>query len=245
MSDHGHQQHGHQQQPGDGHQHGHGGPPSGMPPLPDSADGLPAWWEELYGGSDLRWSGSANARLVEAVTALGVAPGRALDLGCGEGGDVVWLAEQGWAATGVDVAHAAVAKARRVAEARGVDVVLERHDLTQTFPEGEFDLVNAQFLQAPVGWPRAEVLRRAASAVAPGGHLLVVDHADPPPWADLDEQVRIGFPTPQQVLADLDLGDGWEVVRAEVAARPATGPAGSAAQHGHLNDSVVLVRRLR
>lgn len=243
MSEH---QHGHDHDHDHGHGHGHGGPRREMPPLPDSADGLPAWWEELYGGSGLRWSGGANARLVEAVASLGVAPGRALDLGCGEGGDVVWLAEQGWTATGVDVAHAAVAKARRAAQERGVDVVLERHDLTQTFPDGEFELVNAQFLQAPVGWPRAEVLRRAASAVAPGGHLLVVDHAEPPPWADLDEQARIGFPTPQQVLADLALDDRWEVVRAEVAARPAVGPAGStgpSAGHGHLSDSVVLVHR--
>jgi SAM-dependent methyltransferase len=242
VSEHTHEQHGHDH--GNDHGHDHGGPRREMPPLPGSADGLPAWWEELYSGTGTRWSGRANARLVEAVAALeeaGVAPGRALDLGCGEGGDVVWLAERGWSATGVDVAHAAVAKARSAAQARGVDVVLERHDLTRTFPEGEFDLVNAQFLQAPVGWPRAEVLRRAADAVAPGGHLLVVDHADPPPWADLDEQARIGFPTPQQVLADLALGEGWEVVRAEVAGRPAAGPGG---QHGHLNDSVVLVRRL-
>ncbi|MEH3077562.1 MAG: methyltransferase domain-containing protein [Quadrisphaera sp.] len=240
MSDH---QHGHGQQ----HGHDHGGPRREMPPLPQSAEGLPAWWEELYSGSGLRWSGGANARLVEAVAALearGVTPGRALDLGCGEGGDVIWLAERGWTATGVDVAHAAVAKARSAAAARGVDVALERHDLTETFPEGEFDLVNAQFLQAPVGWPRAEVLRRAAASVARGGHLLVVDHADPPPWSQLDREA-VGFPTPQQVLADLALdtgaGDGWEVVRAEVSARPAAGPGG---EHGHLNDSVVLVRRL-
>ncbi|MBC3763654.1 class I SAM-dependent methyltransferase [Quadrisphaera sp. RL12-1S] len=218
-----------------------------MPPLPDSAEGLPAWWEELYSGDGTRWSGNANARLVEAVAALearGVTAGRALDLGCGEGGDVIWLAERGWAVTGVDVAHAAVAKARGLAAARGVDVVLERHDLTRTFPEGEFELVNAQFLQAPVGWPRAEVLRRAAAAVAPGGHLLVVDHAEPPPWSQLDREA-VGWPTPQQVLADLALdaggGHGWEVVRAEVAGRPAAGPGD---QHGHLEDSVVLVHRL-
>ncbi|PWJ50258.1 Methyltransferase domain-containing protein [Quadrisphaera granulorum] len=243
MSEHTHGQHEHGHQ----HTHDHGGPRREMPPLPDSADGLPDWWEQLYSGDGTRWSGNANARLVEAVAALeagGVAPGRALDLGCGEGGDVVWLAERGWSVTGVDVAHAAVAKARSAAAARGVDVVLERHDLTQTFPEGEFDLVNAQFLQAPVGWPRAEVLRRAAAAVAHGGHLLVVDHAEPPPWADLDARARIGFPTPQQVLADLALGEEWQVLRAEVAGRTAAAPAGSDQQHGHLNDSVVLVRRL-
>ncbi|MGQ7298079.1 class I SAM-dependent methyltransferase [Quadrisphaera sp. KR29] len=238
MSEHGH---GHGGEHERGHDHGRGGGRRGMPPLPGSAEGLPAWWEELYSGDGTRWSGRPNARLVEALEQLGVQPGRALDLGCGEGGDVVWLAERGWSVTGVDVAHAAVAKARGAAAARGVDVVLERHDLTRTFPEGVFDLVNAQFLQAPVGWPRPEVLRRAAAAVAPGGHLLVVDHAEPPPWADLDEQARIGFPTPQQVLADLALGEGWQVVRAEVAGRPAAGPDG---QHGHLDDSVVLVRRL-
>ncbi len=227
-----------------GHGHGHGDPRREMPPLPETADGLPAWWEQLYSGSDRRWSGNANARLVEVVEGVGggaaLAAGRALDLGSGEGGDAVWLAERGWSVTGVDVAQAAVDKARAAAAERGVVVAFERHDLTRTFPEGSFDLVNAQFLQAPVGWPRAEVLRRALGAVAPGGRLLVVDHADPPPWSDLDREA-IGWPTPDQVLADLALGDGWEVERAEVAARGATGPDGS---HGHLNDSVVLVHRL-
>ena len=140
----------------------------------------------------------------------------------------------------MDGAEAALVRARALAAEQGASVAFERHDLTQTSPAGQFDLVSAQFLQAPLEWPRAEVLRHAAAAVAPGGRLLVVDHSEAPPWAppamhDLD------FPQPADVLADLALDDtAWTVERAEVVEREATGPDG---EPGVLRDGVVLIRR--
>ncbi|WP_431885406.1 class I SAM-dependent methyltransferase [Micromonospora wenchangensis] len=197
-------------------------------------------WDELYRGRERYWSGRPNPHLVDVVGAL--PPGTALDLGCGEGGDAVWLARQGWRVTAVDVSTAALQRSAAAVTAAGVAALVDfqRHDLARTFPAGEFDLVSAQFLQSPLEFPRAEVLRAAARAVAPGGRLLVVEHGAVPPWGNAAHH-HIRFPTPQETLADLDLDpDGWDVERLDAPQRQATGPDG---QTGTLVDHLVLVRR--
>ena len=204
-----------------------------------------AWWEARYAGSDGIWSGRVNAVLAEVAADLPRGGGRALDLGCGEGGDVVWLAEQGWTATGVDLSSTAVVRAERAADAAGVAdrTAFVAADLaTWTPAPGQrFDLVTASFLQSwPVEIPRDAILHRATSFVAPGGHLLVTAHAAPP-HAGLPEEFRsYRFPTPEQDLAAMGLDDGWQVVVAEGRPRTTTGPDG----HRHDTvDGVVLVRR--
>lgn len=143
------------------------------------ADGAPAeqFWERHYRQRERVWSGRANPVLVEVAGTLPAR--RALDLGCGEGGDAIWLAGHGWQVIAVDIS--ATALDRAAADAAAADVAdridLQRHDLAQTFPAGTFDLVSAQYLQSPVTLPRDLVLRSAAAAVAPGGLLLIVDHA--------------------------------------------------------------------
>src|SRR5690349_12892816 len=76
------------------------------------------FWDERYAGSDRVWSGKPNQRLVEMVT--GITPGSAIDVGCGEGADVVWLAQQGWLTTGVDVSQVAIDRAAKHADEAGV-----------------------------------------------------------------------------------------------------------------------------
>nr|WP_239485529.1 SAM-dependent methyltransferase [Micromonospora humidisoli] len=197
-------------------------------------------WDELYRGRERYWSGRPNPHLVDVAGAL--PPGTALDLGCGEGGDTVWLARQGWRVTAVDVSTAALERSAAAVAAAGMAALVDfqRHDLARTFPTGVFDLVSAQFLQSPLEFPRAEVLRAAARAVAPGGRLLVVEHGAVPPWGNAAHH-HTRFPTPQETLAVLDLDpDGWHVERLDVPQRQATGPDG---QTGTLVDHLVLVRR--
>ena len=126
------------------------------------------YWEAHYGERERIWSGRVNAQLPGILA--GVAPGRALDLGCGEGGDAVWLAENGWQVTAVDISETAIGRAAAAADARGVRdrIEFERHDLSDTFPEGTFDLISAQFLHSTVRLERPQILRNAADAVAPG-----------------------------------------------------------------------------
>lgn len=202
-----------------------------------------AWWEARYAERDGIWSGRVNTVLADVAGALPT--GRALDLGCGEGGDVVWLAQQGWDVTGVDLSVTAITRGSRAAVAAGVEdrTAFVAADLDAWDTAARFDLVTASFLQSwPVQIPRAAILRRAGGFVASGGHLLVTAHAAPP-HRDLPEELRTyRFPTPEEDLAalDLDLDDTWEVLAAELRPRTATTPEG--APHGVL-DSVVLARR--
>ncbi|PSK98930.1 methyltransferase family protein [Murinocardiopsis flavida] len=199
------------------------------------------YWDARYGKDDQVWSGNPNVALVRETADL--APGRALELGCGEGADAVWLAEQGWQVTAADVSGTVLDRAaRRAAEAGVADRVdWQRHDLGSTMPEGLFDLVSAQFLYSVGDVPREQILRRAAAAVAPGGVLLVVGHAGFPDW-EHDHDPDTHFPTPHEVLASLELPDGqWEVLHTDEHERVQTGPDG---QPSTRTDNTLKIRRL-
>jgi len=191
------------------------------------------FWEDHYRGHERRWSGRPNPTLVDVVGSL--CPGTALDLGCGEGGDAIWLARQGWRVTAVDVSATALDRAAADAATAGVAdrIDFRQHDLALTFPSGAFDLVSAQYLHSPIEFPRVDVLRAAASAVTPGGLLLIVEHASisPRSWAD-----------PEETLAPLDLSpDEWRTERLEAREREASSPNG---QRATVTDNVIALRRL-
>lgn len=116
------------------------------------------------------WKGDPNPVLAETAAQF-TPPGRALDLGCGEGGDTVWLATHGWQVTAVDIAPTALRRVTQHAARAGVTdrVSPQQHDLAENFPAGKFDLVSAQYLQTPYNLPRADVLREAAHALSPAG----------------------------------------------------------------------------
>jgi SAM-dependent methyltransferase len=197
-------------------------------------------WEEHYTERDRVWSGRANARLVEVAGSL--PPGRALDLGCGEGGDAMWLAERGWHVTAVDISQTALDRAAADARARNLlqRIDFQRHDLPHTFVQGVFDLVSAQFMHSMVEFDRPRLLRMAAETLSPGGTLLIVDHAGPPPWASKLHHHH-EFPSAGVVVASLDLDETeFERVRVEAVGREAIGPDG---QVGTLTDNVIVLRR--
>ncbi|MFJ1754754.1 FAD-dependent oxidoreductase [Kitasatospora sp. NPDC088134] len=207
-----------------------------------------AFWERRYGESEQIWSGRPNASLT--VEAADLAPGSALDLGCGEGGDAIWLAGRGWRVTAVDLSRVALERAAARAAVEGVaDRIDWRRvdlavDLENAFPLGSYDLVSAQFLHSPAEFPRERVLRRAAEAVAPGGTLLITSHAVHPARPG-HPHPEMHFPTPAETLAALRLDPGaWTVERAEEHPRHdhAGHPVADPDARPH-RDSTVRVRR--
>jgi SAM-dependent methyltransferase len=167
------------------------------------------FWDDFYAERDQIWSGRPNAVL--AREAAGLTPGTALDLGCGEGADAVWLAQQGWRVVAVDISGVALARAAGHAAAAGVAdrIDFQRRDLAESFPDGRFDLVTAQFL------PEETVLRAAAEAVAPGGILLIEGHLNDTPGGHRHHEHHgqpVRFPTPQEIVDELGLrSEEWEV----------------------------------
>lgn len=201
-----------------------------------------ATWEARYTERDAVWSGRVNASLAGVAEPL--APGTALDVGCGEGGDAVWLAERGWAVTGVDVSATAVRRATEVARARGLGTEHVRFlevDAVQGLPDAAFDLVTASFLHSwERDFPRLQVLRSAAQRVAPGGRLLVLSHAAEPPWAHHHHDAPL-LRGPQEELALIALpAEEWATEIAETRERTGTDPDG---QPATLLDGVLLLRR--
>ncbi|MFE6610417.1 class I SAM-dependent methyltransferase [Amycolatopsis sp. NPDC057786] len=189
------------------------------------------FWDELY-ERRVAEAPNVNARLAEIAGPL--ATGAALDLGCGAGGDALWLAARGWRVTAVDISGAAV----RSLQERGEPITALRVDLAVDFPDGTFDLVSAQYFHTPFDLDRSRVLRTAAGSVNPGGRLVVVDHGSAAPWSwDQDAE----YPTPGEVAAELKLDPAdWSIDRAEAAERLATGPAGRTAT---VTDHILVLRR--
>lgn len=198
------------------------------------------FWDGVHAERPAATDPRPNARLTEVVG--GLPPGDVLDLGCGAGGDALWLARRGWRVTAVDVSSVAVERLGELAASHGVGdrITARRHDLRESFPDGSFDLVCAHYLHTPLDLDRASVLRSAAHALRPGGRLLVVDHGSTAPWS-WDQDPGIRYPSPREVAADMALAPGtWTVERADAPRRTATGPDGRSAD---VIDHVLIVRR--
>jgi len=131
-------------------------------------------WDERYRTDELIWKAEPNRFLVAELD--GIAPGRALDVACGEGRNALWLAAKGWRVTGVDFSSAALAKGRRIASEQGLEVEYVEADVVEWPPPlGQFDAVVLMYLHLPAP-ERRQVLSHAKAALAPGGLLLVVGH---------------------------------------------------------------------
>jgi SAM-dependent methyltransferase len=141
-----------------------------------------AEWDARYSeGDGAMWSGRPNGRLVAEVA--GLTPGRALDVGCGEGADAIWLAGRGWTVTAIDVSDVALRRAQEAAGLADAAVDWVRGDVLQTpLPTRAFDLLSMQYPALPkaAGEP---AVRRLLDTARPGGLLLAVYH-------DLDDEHR-------------------------------------------------------
>lgn len=186
------------------------------------------FWDERYRSAGAIWSGDPNVQLV--AEAADLVPGTALDAGCGEGADAIWLAERGWHVTAADVSTVALERGTRRAADIGTGVAQRidwlHEDLTTWSPREKFyDLVSAQYMHL-AKIPRDAMFRRLAAAVAPGGTLLIVGHHP----SDLQTTVRRPplpelFYTAGDVAALLEPAD-WDVVVTTARERSAADPAG-------------------
>ena len=201
----------------------------------------PPAWDDRYSGEGTIWSGEPNVQLV--AEAADLPPGTALDVGCGEGGDVIWLARRGWTVTGADFSAAGLARAARLAEEAGV---AERTDWWQVDAREfdavgrAYDLVSTQYLHPPDGG-MLDVVGRLAEAVAPGGHLLVVGHAPPPGSSHLGAHEPNARHRAMFLAADLlpGLADDLEPITVEQRPHPHTRDGETI----EIDDSVLLARR--
>lgn len=198
-------------------------------------------WDRRYRGGRT-WSGEPNGALVDE--AGGLTPGRALDVGAGEGGDAVWLAERGWRVTASDVSPRALEHVVSLAKERGVQVEGLHADASdmEPFETGAFDLVTAHYVPIPRA-PDNRGVSNLLNAVAPGGTLLVVSHdlepmRDPSPKQTdrplFDPDAFVG---PDDVAVVLAETPGWEV--AVHGKRPRRGDPTSP----HVDDIVLRARR--
>ena len=194
-------------------------------------------WDARYSERDgAKWSGRPNGRLLAEVASL--TPGRALDVGCGEGADAIWLARNGWTVTAIDISEVAVIRAREAAERAGAAVEWVRGDVLQTpFPAGSFDLVSMQYPALPKAAGQAAV-RALLGTVRPGGLLLAVYHdlgdehrermkshgVDPADYVDVDDLGRL-------------LGDAFTIERHAVEPRIDPPP-----DNPHIADVVLRAR---
>jgi SAM-dependent methyltransferase len=201
------------------------------------------FWDARYRTADKIWSGNPNPHLVAQVADL--SSGSALDVGCGEGADAIWLAAHGWQVTGIDVSTVALDRAAERAADAGREIsdrmTWQQADILVWDPAPQqFDLVSAQFIHLP-GLARQAVHRRLAAAVRPGGSLLIVGHHP----SDLETSLgRPNLPdlffTADQVAAALD-PDDWRIIVAAAPERQTLDPDGRSVT---IRDAVVhAVRR--
>ncbi len=176
--------------------------------------------------------------------AEGLAPGRALDVGCGEGGDAFWLADRGWQVDGVDVSQVALDRAAARAREAGPEIEsritwTQRDLLSWAPPEATYDLVTVSFVHMD-GGDRSSVYAGLAGAVVPGGSFLVGAHSP----LDIGVVPRPPDPSLYFTAEDVaaELGDSWEVLTCEARPRPGKHPDGWDVT---LHDTVLRARRLR
>jgi SAM-dependent methyltransferase len=197
-------------------------------------------WDKRYAEVEQVWSGEPNGALVAEVSDL--ERGTALDVGCGEGADAIWLAGLGWRVTAIDVSDVALQRAGSAAEQSHVDVDWIHAGLLEAIlPSSGFDLVSAQY-PALLHTPDRDAERRLIDSVAPLGHLLVVHHAD----VDVEEAKAHGF-DPADYVAPSDvallLDESWQITFDERRPRQVHSGAGSGHSHDvvlHAHHDVVL-----
>ncbi len=157
------------------------------------------FWNDVW---DTAGSSGVRHDALLADTVSGLIPGRALEIGCGIGGNAIWLAEQGWQVTALDFSNVAIKKAKERAADHGVDVEFITADASTYKPTDQYNLVISFYIQLPPE-QRARMLSNAAATLAPGGKLLFVSHdVSAPPTGWNADDLR-SLTEPDQVASEL------------------------------------------
>jgi SAM-dependent methyltransferase len=198
-----------------------------------------AEWDARYGtAAERMWSGNPNPVLVDETAAL--TPGTALEVGCGEGADALWLAARGWKVTGIDISYVALERAAAQGKLHGLQVDWRQIDLLEeAVPPGPYDLVAAHFMHLPSAMRRT-LYGQLAEVVAAGGTLLLVGHhpsdvhtsANRPDLPDM-------FFTAEELAADLDPA-AWEILVTDARPRQTKDPQG---RDITIRDTVLVARK--
>ena len=130
-------------------------------------------WDARYASEGQLWSGRVNALLKQEIE--GMKPGTVLDVGAGEGADAIWLAQQGWQVSAVDISQIAIDRAESAAHKASVKVQWIVADAREV--SGEYDLVSALY---PVVYKESDLFDHLCALVKPGGTLLFVHHMPDP-----------------------------------------------------------------
>ena len=201
-------------------------------------------WNERYAGSALTWSAGPNLTVQELVDPL--APGRALDVACGEGRNALWLAEKGWTVDAFDFSPVGIEKAQRIAERRGASVNFLVADALGLDAAGSalmpasYDLVVVAFLHTSPG-ERSHWLPAVISRVRPGGHFLYIAH-------DPDNIIHgTGGPQDPALLVSAEALTAWlpawQIIEAGTRKRLTTVESGHGEQGREAIDTVVFAKR--
>ena len=167
-----------------------------------------AFWDRRYRDTERLWSQNANALLVDF--AAGLPPGRALDVGAGEGRNAIWLARSGWRVTALDVSKVGLERAAKRAAEEGVELDCVASDWREHTPSSPVDLAVISFMHPHPG-ERATMFEWARESLVPGGHLFTVG-------VDLAEHGRRGPPDPERLYTPERLREAlssFEVLRCE------------------------------
>ena len=159
----------------------------------------PEFWDGIWADIEDCGSGSDQilAQQVERLT-----PGRALEIGCGTGGNAVWLAKKGWQVTAVDIPAVAIEKGKRLAAEHGVNIEFVVAEAATYQPQLAYDLITCFYIQM---FPpqRANMLANMSKTLAPGGTLLFVSHDKSGPPSGWSVEDLRSLTTPEEIVAEL------------------------------------------
>ncbi|HJN50868.1 MAG: class I SAM-dependent methyltransferase [Pseudomonadales bacterium] len=189
-------------------------------------------WDRRYEQREFVWTADPNQFLVAETKDL--SPGRALDLGAGEGRNAVWLAKQGWQVAAIDFSAVGISKGEKLANSEDVAVNWICDDATRyKSAQDRFDLIIMLYFHIPRAQQRT-VIHNSLMGLAAGGHFLYVGH-------DLSNiEKGQGGPQDPDLLCtpsdiERDLMD-CEIIRAEVVQRSVSSEPG----HGGAPDLIAL-----